>query len=478
MSPVNASRSESNLISLLEISHHQQSEKHLQETTQLRATISDLLNQLDAQIDVTKNHDILELLVSRLRQANEHLVVASVGAQYSREHAESAMQRQEQFLAMLAHELRNPLAPIAMVTELIGKLTAGDTNLPRLHGILSRQVHHLSHLVDDLLDASRMSNGHMSLHKERHPLRSIIENAVEMSMPLIEQRHQSLRTHLTDMALYVDGDFLRLSQVFSNLLLNASKFSPEYETIGIHLNGRRNNAVVSVRDHGIGIAEEMLPQIFDLFTQGYHSLERAQGGLGIGLALVKTIVEMHGGTVEVHSDGIGLGSEFRVVLPLSLNLQIPSLPENLCLLTPRENSSANKLHILLIEDNLDTIAVMREVLLDEGHSVESASVSEHALLMLQATTGKPCYDIVICDLGLPLIDGFEIARRIKGMHLLPQPMLIAYTGYNQQSNRDEARLAGFDHFLVKPVAASHLLELLSLRKVGVFHPPNGQGLVS
>lgn len=454
MKPVPGNSVESNLITLLEMSHLKQKNKHSQETGQLRATIKDLLAQLEGQFDLIKDKDILEQLVNKLRNANQSLVIASLEAQTLQESAEQAKYKQEQFLAMLAHELRNPLAPIVMATELIAKITDSHEQLPKLHGILSRQVGQLSHLVDDLLDASRISSGRISLHKQHFSLKSIIENAIEISAPFIAQRHQSLRTEFTSMSLYVYADFLRLSQVFSNLLINASKFSPEYEEISIEVKKHHEQVCISVKDHGIGIADHMQAKIFELFSQGYQSVDRAQGGLGIGLALVRSIVDVHDGSVSVNSDGLGLGSEFIVELPLSQY-------------SPDEKKSAFEnpektacLQILIIEDNPDTVTAFSDVLTQEGHHLTTALSGEAGIKLIQAA-GTKAFDLIFCDLGLPTYDGFEIAKRIRALPCDKRPCLIAYTGYNQVEDQERAKLVGFDHFIVKPIATELLLKLIS-----------------
>jgi len=464
MPSIHGNHLENNLITLLEISHLKQENQHNQETEQLRTTITELVQRMENQSDVINDKNILEQLVIQLREANQHLVIASMNAQTLQESAELAKVKQEQFLAMLAHELRNPLAPIVMATELIAKLTGSDESLPKLHGILARQVGQLSHLVDDLLDASRISSGRISLYKQRFSLKSIIDNAMEISSASIALRHQRLICEFPAIPLDVDADFLRLSQVFSNLLINASKFSPEYETITIQFRKFHERIIISIQDHGIGIATEMQQQIFELFSQGYQAIDRAQGGLGIGLALVRSIVSMHEGKVNVRSDGLGLGSEFIVELPLSKSSDLFVSPSAQPLVQVRS------LKILVIEDNSDTLAVLAQVLTNEGHRVNTALNGTQGLQCIHdANASSDQFDLIFCDLGLPDHDGFEIARNIRalpGMEArckvsgLPV-CLVAYTGYNQLEDRERAKEAGFDHFLVKPVATDVLLNLIA-----------------
>ncbi|GEM_PF-6396148 len=252
-----------------------------------------------------------------LREANEHLVLATFSAQDKQASAEERMQRQTNFLSMLAHELRNPLQPIAYANALLGKLAGSSPEMPRLNAIIERQMGHMTRLIDDLLDASRISSGKMGLYKSTLALADIIALAAESSQPLIDARQQQLTMTLPPYSILVHGDRMRLAQVVSNLLNNASKFSPESGSITLTAQVVDGMAQIAVRDQGIGIAADLQPFIFDLFTQGKQSLERAQGGLGIGLTLVRSLVDMHGGTVQVRSEGAGTGSTFTVRLPLS-----------------------------------------------------------------------------------------------------------------------------------------------------------------
>jgi signal transduction histidine kinase len=260
--------------------------------------------------------DAIDGLVRRLREANQHLVIATVRAQELQAQAEAANERQKEFLCMLAHELRNPLAPLTTATELLGMITAADPKLPKLHAVMSRQVSSLARLVADLLDASRVSSGKFALKTQTLLLSDIIECAIETSQPVLEKRNQQLSINLPPDPVMLEGDLVRLGQVFSNLLINAAKFTPEGGHVAVSASRTSDDGVtVSVKDDGIGIAPELQPFVFDLFAQGSCSEDGAQGGLGIGLSLVRSIVEMHGGTVDVHSDGLGHGSEFKVLLP-------------------------------------------------------------------------------------------------------------------------------------------------------------------
>jgi two-component system CheB/CheR fusion protein len=421
------------------------------EAVQLRRRIVALLEQVETLRDVTKSNDSLEDLVVRLREANQHLVIATVGAQGLQAAAEAANRRQEEFLSMLAHELRNPLAPIAMAAELLGKIADSHPQLPKLYAIISRQVKHMTHLVDDLLDASRFSSGKITLKRQALFLQEIMDSAVEVSRPFIDQRNQRLSISLPEEPVIIDGDLVRLSQVFSNLLINAAKFSPEFEHITISAHTVPNAVVVSVRDNGMGIAPDIQPFIFDLFTQGFRTLDRAQGGLGIGLSLVRTVVEMHGGNVAVLSAGTGKGSEFVVRLPASGNEPVRGEVRASAVM------AKGACRILLIEDNLDAIETLQDLLSREGHTTRSATNGFAGLAMAKADE----YDVIICDIGLPGMDGYDVARQLRLDAHGRTPILIALTGYSQRESRVRAAEAGFDHYLVKPVAGDALLQIIS-----------------
>ena len=425
------------------------------ETGELRQRMTDLLAEV-AQLRQTSQPDLSDLVL-QLREANQHLLIATVGAQSELSSAEAANRRQEQFLSMLAHELRNPLAPMAMAVQLLGKLLPGQEQLPRLHGILARQVAHMTHLVDDLLDASRISSGKIMLQRRAVLLSEVIEHALETSQPAMDRRHQHFSLSLPFQPVWIHGDLVRLAQVFANLLINAAKFSPEYEEISIAARRQRNAVLISVQDHGIGIAAEQQSSIFDLFTQGYQLQDRSQGGLGIGLSLVRTIVELHEGTVSVSSAGLGLGSVFTVLLPIG-EAPAPVAPaeDHLPPLHP-VTTRAPGLSILLIEDNLDTNDTLGDLLQQEGHIITCAEDGPGGLALAR----QHVYDAIVCDIGMPGMSGFDVARQLRLQQLRPMPCLIALTGYNQSEHRTRALEAGFDHYLMKPVAIDMLLKLIS-----------------
>ncbi|MBI3229441.1 MAG: response regulator [Burkholderiales bacterium] len=426
--------------------------KDEQDCAQLQQRVADLLQEVQ-ELRLARQ-PALEDLVRQLREANQHLVIATLGAQDQLSNAELAKQRQEQFLAMLAHELRNPLAPIALATQLLGKLVESHPQLPRLHGIFHRQASHLTHLVDDLLDASRISSGKIALQKCPLLLTDIIDSALETSMPSIERRFQHFEMNLPHEPIWLDGDSHRLAQVFANLLINASKFSPEYEYIKLLAYRQADAIAISVQDHGIGIAPAMQSRIFELFTQGFTTAEHSQGGLGIGLSLVRSIVELHHGSVSVNSAGLGLGSIFTVCLPICA---APHAIVNTPIDVPEKATEPKKqlkqaFKILLIEDNHDTNDTLGELLQQEGHIIACAGDGQSGLDLAQ----HQAFDVVVCDIGLPDISGFAVAKQLR-MREHPA-CLIALTGYNQLQAR--ALQAGFDHYLMKPVTTEKLLRLI------------------
>jgi signal transduction histidine kinase len=423
----------------------------LKEVAQLRKTVSKLIAEAATLRESGTGAQSGEILIRQLRSANQNLLLATFGAQDRQATAEAANHAKEEFLAMLAHELRNPLAPITMAAALLGKVLPADPQLPKIHEIICRQTNHLSRLVDDLLDASRVSSGKITLQKKVILLSQVIAAALETVQPLIEKRHQELIVDLPVDPVPIDGDPVRLSQAFSNLLINASKFSPEHKAIWLTARTFEGALSLSVKDEGIGIAPEIAPLIFDLFTQGAHALDRAQGGLGIGLTLVRTIINLHGGTVTVHSEGTGFGSEFVVTLPIS---STPLADE---ISVPSKPTKSRLARILIIEDNGDSNETLKNFLTLEGYSVQSATNGIDGLAMAQTNR----YDVIICDIGLPGMDGYEVVTRLRHW-LKPVPCFIAVTGYNQLENRIRAIEVGFDHYLVKPVALDILLNVISL----------------
>lgn len=301
------------------LSERQQAESLAQQNAVLKEAVASLRALLDAEANPAVSAEL-----QQLREANQHLVLATLGAQDLQTAAEAVNRRQTVFLSMLAHELRTPLAPIAAANSLLEGLAGAHPLLPKLTAVLQRQVNHLAHLVDDLLDASRIASGKISMQKRLVTLQDIIEGAIETTQPAFDARGQQVLASLASTPVALLADPVRLTQLFSNLLINASKFSGSGAAIEVSATVQDDTVRVSVKDPGAGIAHDLQPHIFDLFTQGEQTLDRAAGGLGIGLSLVRSIAEMHGGAVTAHSDGPGCGSEFMVSLPLAQ--QAPRAP--------------------------------------------------------------------------------------------------------------------------------------------------------
>jgi signal transduction histidine kinase len=401
----------------------------------------------------------LEELVVNLREANAHLVIASINAKQLQSKAEASNQLQALFISMLAHELRNPLAPIAMVVELLGKLVKDDARLEHLHGILSRQTGHLTRLVDDLMDVTRINSGKIRIQKTAVQLASLIRLATETTQPMLNDRDQHIEIDLPVDEVLIDGDPVRLTQLFSNLLINASKFSADKAVIRISASVDKAQVAIAIRDPGIGISAELKPRIFELFTQGAAGQGTSLGGLGIGLSLVKTIAEMHGGSVSVQSEGAGLGSEFTVVLPVlsaSMAAEAAGIAKAAEIIKVQLPFVIKR--VLLIDDNADINRTVSEFLKAAGHTVSCAADGSIALKMVNLHT----YDVICCDIGLPGMDGYEVAKQLILAEKPTLARLIAITGYDQADMRERALASGFMHYMVKPIFGNDLLDLIEL----------------
>jgi signal transduction histidine kinase/ActR/RegA family two-component response regulator len=361
-------------------------------------------------------------------------------------------QRKDEFLAMLGHELRNPLAPIVNAVQLLRLQPCESKLQQQAHTIIERQLGQLIRLVDDLLEVSRISTGRIHLQRQQLDMRAIVERGVETVRLSIEQRRHELEVHLPPSAIWIDGDPARLEQVVVNLLNNAAKYTDEDGHIWLSLQQEGDEAALQVRDSGVGIAPELLPHIFDLFTQSERSLARSQGGLGIGLSLVQRIVEMHGGTVAA-SSAVGQGSEFVVRLPVVLTPDPrPPLPPN-----EKAKPTGPSLRVLVVEDNVDTATSLALLLTESGHDVRTAHDGPTALGA--ALDYRP--DVALLDIGLPGIDGFEVAKRMRQQPILQKVVMVAMTGYGKASDRQRSEEAGFDHYLVKPVKFEKVQEILA-----------------
>ena len=370
--------------------------------------------------------------------------------------AESALReadhRKDVFIATLAHELRNPLAPVRNALQVARSANATDAQRRWSHEVIDRQVRQMALLLDDLLDVSRITRGTLQLRRERVELAAVVDLAIETARPLIDARRHTLTVELPDTPVFLDADALRLAQVLSNLLNNAAKYSEPNGRIELHA-GRSDGVLrLEVADSGIGIESEMLPNIFEMFSQSVHAIERAEGGLGIGLALVKGLVALHGGTVEAESAGRGAGSTFIVTLPCERAGSPATLagPEDL----PR---AAISRRILVVDDNADSAESLALMLQLQGHETRSAHEGEQAIEI--ATRFRP--HVVLLDIGMPRLNGYETAQRLRTGESNHPVTLVAVTGWGQVEDRKRAMAAGFDHHLVKPVDPSMISALLA-----------------
>ncbi len=375
-----------------------------------------------------------------------------------RKHAEEELRRagrlKDEFLAMLAHELRNPLAPIRNASEILARSLPSDDNVQSPLGMIIRQTAHLTRLVDDLLDVSRITQGRIQLQRQPVNLASIVTQAVETVSPLIRERAHTLSTTTRTQKLYVDGDSARLVQCVVNILNNAAKYTDTGGRILIETRDEGDDALIAISDNGIGISAELLPRVFDLFVQGDRTLDRAQGGLGIGLSVVSRLIDMHGGQVAARSDGLGHGSLFEIRLP---RIGEPQLQ-------PPANSHANgpARRVLIVDDNVDSADSLAMVLKFDGHETDLVYTSREAVN--RALVFRP--DIVLLDIGLPDIDGYEVARRMRASPQLNGVRLVALTGYGQPEDRMRTREAGFDDHLVKPVEFGALARAIAAASRG------------
>ncbi len=371
---------------------------------------------------------------------------------------ERADRQKNEFLSMLAHELRNPLAPIRNAAEVLRMSGPDQPQVRWAREVIDRQLSHLVRLVDDLLDVSRITRGKIQLKPEPVDLAAVVGHAVEASRPAIEQAKHRLEVALPPEPVWVTGDAARLTQVLTNLLNNAAKYTDPGGRVALALAREGGEAVVRVWDTGVGIPADMLTAVFDLFTQVDRSLDRSQGGLGVGLTLVKRLVEMHGGSVAAHSDGPGKGSEFVIRLPALAAAEAPAAGAN-----GRPPAAAGRLRVLLVDDNVDGAESLAALLRLAGHEVWLAHDGPGAL---EAAAGfRP--DAAVLDIGLPGMDGYEVARRLRADPAAAPAVLVAVTGYGRDRDRERSREAGFDYHLVKPVDLAELHRALAAARPAV-----------
>jgi signal transduction histidine kinase/ActR/RegA family two-component response regulator len=390
-----------------------------------------------------------------LRESYKETKAARAEAETARTEAECARRMKDEFLALLGHELRNPLAPILTALELM-KMRDG-TSAVRERAVIERQVRHLVHLVDDLLDVSRIARGKIELKKNAVEMSQIVSQGVEMASPLLEERSHNLHISVQTRGLLVEVDELRMAQVVANLLTNAAKYTDPGGQISVSAVGENGSIVLRVRDNGSGIAPDMLGRIFDMFVQGKRTIDRTEGGLGLGLTIVRSIVELHGGVVSAESEGRGRGAEIALRLPSQpqqvLDLAVPPGEEdsNEAL---RARSSGRR--VLVVDDNADAADTLADILRALGHIISVAHDGPTALTA--AAAFKP--QVALLDIGLPVMDGYELARRLREQPELDRLHLFAITGYGQESDRERSRAAGFQEHLVKPIDLAQLTQLI------------------
>ncbi|SNS88695.1 PAS domain S-box-containing protein [Noviherbaspirillum humi] len=363
--------------------------------------------------------------------------------------------RKTEFLAMLAHELRNPLAPISASAELLSLRARGDPPLVNASAIISRQVEHIVRLVEDLLDTSRVTRGLVRLDRRPLDIKQVIADAVEQVRPAIERRKHGLTLDLGADPVYVFGDHNRLIQVVVNLLDNAAKYTPDGGRVSVTIDADADEVSLCVADSGIGMAPELVQHVFDLFFQGERPLDRAQGGLGIGLSIVKSLTELHGGRIAASSPGPGQGSQFRLTLPRRSSIEAPEATRQSV-----NEAQSPRLRILMVDDNVDAAFTMALLLETMGHQV----VIEHsAAAALEQHRQRP-FDLYILDIGLPRMNGYELVGHLRSSGTAPDSLFVALSGYGQEQDREASARAGFDTHLVKPANLWQLQELVMERQ--------------
>jgi len=403
---------------------------------------------------VARRTEQLEVQNAILNSANASLDKALCERKQAEQMLRDADQRKNVFLAMLGHELRNPLTPISNVAQLMRSQPLDEPTLAWACEVLNRNVTHISQLVDDLLDVSRITRGLVKIQRKLVELAQLLKDSAESVQTLTQTKHQTFNLELPTQPIYLEGDPVRLTQVFTNLFNNAAKYTAEGGRIDLSVSVDDLSVVVRVQDNGMGIEPQLLPHIFDLFIQGERGLDRSEGGLGLGLTLVKKLVELHDGQITAHSSGANQGSEFVVQLPRLVEATVqtePLIPQGLY------QETDMRLRVLLIDDNpdvVDSLALWFETL---GHQVE---IAYHGIQGIStAQSFEP--DIILLDIGLPDMDGYQVARKLREQPSTQRMWIIALSGYDQQKNSLSAESAGFDHYLMKPPNLSQLQELIT-----------------
>jgi signal transduction histidine kinase len=390
-------------------------------------------------------------LEQRVAQRTAELQAAVDKQRELAEKLRAADRRKDEFLALLAHELRNPLAPVRNAVSVLRRKDTPDPQTAWCYDVIERQTEQLKRLVDDLLDVSRITQGKIQLRRDLVSLGTVISDAIETSGPIVQAKNHALGLSLPDEEIWLRGDASRLTQVIANLLNNAAKYQNAHGEIRVDVRRDGEEAVVAISDRGIGMTAEMVSEAFELFSQGDRTPDRAQGGLGIGLSLVKQLVELHGGSVRAESDGPGKGSTFTVRLPCEAAVGASSRDDAVAAL----DDAGARQRILVVDDNGDAADSLAILLRLDGHDVQVAYDGARALELARDARS----DVVLLDIGLPGMDGYEVCRRLRARHGA-QPRLIAMTGYGQNKDRQQALEAGFDEHTVKPVDVNTLRALL------------------
>jgi signal transduction histidine kinase len=435
--------------------------REMRELNRSLAQANERLAEANTTLQAEKTRELKDFNAS-LRRANTELERANRSLQSEvaeRARAEQALKEadrhKDEFLAMLAHELRNPLAPILTAVQLMRMKPMPDPQLSRSRDVIERQLSHLTRLVDDLLDVARITRGRINLSPEPIELAALIARAVETVQPLIQERGQEFTTEIPAGTLRVNGDPLRLTQALGNVLGNAAKYTGRGGGITLTVCRQGADVEIRVRDTGIGIPAEVLPRIFDLFTQLDRRSDQAHSGLGIGLALVRRLLQMHDGAITAHSEGTGRGSEFVIRLPLLPETTQPANGQQSS--TPSDDAPPVRRRILVADDNADALETLATVLELGGHEVFSAANGSLAL----ESAERHLPEVALLDIGMPLLDGYEVARRIRAQAWGKRITLVALTGWGQDSDRRRSQEAGFDSHLVKPLDLEKLTQLLA-----------------
>jgi len=406
---------------------------------------------LEARSGITYGKEEISELARALDAMAEALQEKELQHQKAENQLREADRRKDEFLAMLAHELRNPLAPISAGAQLLQSGHASEAAVQRTAGIIVRQVHHMTRLVDDLLDVSRVTRGLVTLARAPLDVKKIVADAVEQAEPLLKASQHNFEVALAPYPLVVTGDHKRLVQVLVNVLNNAAKYTPAGGAVKLSAYAENGRIKLIVSDNGIGMSPELRRHVFDLFAQADRNSDRSQGGLGLGLALVKSLVELHGGSVAVESEGEQKGSTFTISLPATPQQQPAQEPAG------DRARPVRKLRVLVVDDNVDAAQTLQLLLEAGGHQVSVAHSALAALELAQAVAPELC----LLDIGLPDLNGYELARGLRALPQTAHATLVAVTGYGRREDREQARDAGFDHYFVKPLDVKALLALIA-----------------